>query len=63
MKRVSLFCTNENYYCKCVKCRLAIKTAQELEFRQVEKELRNQHKTGLEHNSGKLSEQLLKEII
>lgn len=63
MKRTSKFCTSENYFCKCVKCRLAIKTAQELDFRQVEKELRNQRQTGLEHNSGKLSEQLLKEII
>lgn len=63
MKRTSKFCTNENYSCNCVKCRLAIKTAQELEFRQVEKELRNQHKTGLEHNSGKLTLELLKEVV
>lgn len=63
MYRVSKFCTNENYHCKCIKCRLAIKTAQELEFRQVEKELRNKRKNGLRHNSGKLSDELLKEVV
>ena len=63
MKRTSKFCTSENYFCKCVKCRLAIKTAQELDFRQVEKELRNQRQNEIAHNGGKLSSELLKEIL
>lgn len=63
MKRTSRFCTNENYHCNCLKCRLAIKTAQELYFRQVEKELRNQHKNEIAHNSGKLSSELMKEVV
>lgn len=63
MKRTSKFCTNENYSCNCVKCRLAIKTAQELDFRQVEKELRNQRQNEIVHNGGKLSPELMKELV
>lgn len=63
MKRVSLFCTNENYHCKCVKCMLAIETARKIDLRQAEKELENKRKNEIAHNGGKLSEQLLKEII
>ena len=63
MKRVSLFCTNENYHCKCVKCMLALETARKIELRQAEKELENQTKNGLRHNGGKLPIELLKEVL
>lgn len=42
---------------------LAIETARKIDLRQAEKELENKRKNEIAHNGGKLSEQLLKEII
>lgn len=42
---------------------LAIETARKIDLRQAEKELENKRKNGLHHNGGKLSDELLKEVL
>lgn len=42
---------------------LAIETARKIDLRQAEKELENKRKSEISHNGGKLSSELMKELL
>lgn len=56
MRRASKYCKNSNYFCKCAKCHMALEKAHELEMFKIEQDLRFQ-------NRGKLTSQLMKELL
>lgn len=62
VRKTSQFCKSDNYFCRCLKCRFAIKKAQELDFKH-EMYLQRIKSKGCDSSCGKLSIELMREVV
>ena len=61
MRKKLQFCTNDNYFCRCIKCRLAIEKAIQMEFTAMERDIKIER--DCRSSRGKLSDELMREVL
>lgn len=60
-RRISPFCKNSNYFCKCYKCKQALEYMKKVELSEIEREIKIQRDCS--SSRGKLSDELMREVL